>query len=147
MSCGSLTAEGPVCRGRQTTTMTATAAGMTARERTGPRCRQGVRMREDNESMRRRYRFAEWALRVAPNMAVRHFGKCLTCGQRCTDTAEPDEAQVWCLKHAGLTHHSGYELSAFQYFNATMVDPEFAGTRHGPRPDNTKRGSDCSPGE
>ena len=41
MSCGSLTAEGPVCRGRQTTTMTASAAGMTARERMGPRCRQG----------------------------------------------------------------------------------------------------------
>ncbi|GCB46553.1 hypothetical protein SNL152K_3851 [Streptomyces sp. NL15-2K] len=31
---------------------------------------------------------------------------------------------MWCLKHAGLTHHSGYELSAFQYFNATMTDPE-----------------------
>jgi hypothetical protein len=80
-------------------------------------------MSEGNESVRRRYRFAEWTLTAMPTMTVRHFGKCLTCGQRSADTAEPDEAQLWCLKHAGLTHHSGYELSAFQYFNAMMTDP------------------------
>jgi hypothetical protein len=77
-----------------------------------------------NGNTLRRYRFTDWTLTVMPNMAVRHFGKCLTCGERSADTAEPDDAQVWCLKHAGLTHHSGYELSAFQYFNATMTDPE-----------------------
>lgn len=81
-------------------------------------------MSEGNESGRRRYRFAEWTLTTVPTMAVRHFGKCLTCGQRSAGTAEPDEAQVWCLKHAGLTHHSGYELSASQYCNAMMTDPE-----------------------
>jgi hypothetical protein len=80
-------------------------------------------MSEGNESVRRRYRFAEWTLTAMPTMTVRHFAKCLTCGQRSADTAEPDEAQLWCLKHAGLTHHSGYELSAFQYFNAMMTDP------------------------
>ncbi|GAA2273405.1 hypothetical protein GCM10010234_05580 [Streptomyces hawaiiensis] len=81
-------------------------------------------MSEGNESVRRQYRFAEWTLTAVPTMAVRHFGRCLTCGQCSASTAEPDEAQVWCLKHAGLTHHSGYELSAFQYFNAAMTDPE-----------------------
>nr|WP_190085916.1 hypothetical protein [Streptomyces longisporoflavus] len=39
------------------------------------------------------------------------------------DTADPDEAQMWCLKHAGLTRHTGYELSAFQLFNAAITDP------------------------
>ncbi len=58
-----------------------------------------------------------------PAMTVRHVGKCLTCGERSADTADPDAAQVWCLKHAGLTRHSGYELAAFQCFNAAMTDP------------------------
>ena len=75
-----------------------------------------------NGITRGRYRFAEWTLTAMPTMAVRHFGKCLTCGERSDDTADADDAQVWCLKHAGLTHHSGYELSAFQYFNATVTD-------------------------
>ncbi|MEV5877937.1 hypothetical protein AB0L75_27685 [Streptomyces sp. NPDC052101] len=81
-------------------------------------------MNTGNGNSRRRYRFAQWTLAAMPAMAVRHFGKCLTCGERSADTADPDDAQVWCLKHAGLTHHSGYELSAFQYFNATMTDCE-----------------------
>ncbi|MFE0100078.1 hypothetical protein [Streptomyces sp. NPDC059009] len=76
---------------------------------------------------RARYRFAEWRLSAMPTMAVRHFGKCLTCGERSADTADADVAQVWCLRHAGLTRHSGYELSAFQYFNASMTDPAVIG--------------------
>ncbi|MEV5986932.1 hypothetical protein AB0L85_18230 [Streptomyces sp. NPDC052051] len=63
-----------------------------------------------------------------PTMAVRRFGKCLTCGERSLDSADPGTAQVWCLKHAGLTHRSGYQLSAFQYFKATLAEPEASGT-------------------
>ncbi|GGW42307.1 DUF7848 domain-containing protein [Streptomyces caelestis] len=76
-----------------------------------------------NGITRGRYRFAEWTLTAVPTMAVRHCGRCLTCGERSADTADADDVHVWCLKHAGLTHHSGYEFSAFQYFNATMSDP------------------------
>jgi hypothetical protein len=76
-----------------------------------------------HETTRGRYRFTEWTLTAIPTMTARHFGKCLICGERSADTADPDDAQVWCLKHAGRTHHSGYELTAFQYFNAVMTDP------------------------
>ena len=80
-------------------------------------------MNTNHGIVRGRYRFAEWTLSTVPEMAVRYFGKCLTCGERSADTAESDTAQVWCLKHAGATRHTGYELSAFQYFNAAMTDP------------------------
>ncbi|MEU9112064.1 hypothetical protein AB0D04_09785 [Streptomyces sp. NPDC048483] len=78
--------------------------------------------------MRARYRFAEWTLSVMPDTAVRHVGRCLTCRERSSDAADADEVQVWCLRHAGLTHHSGYELAAFQCFDATMTDPAAGGT-------------------
>ncbi|TJZ45389.1 hypothetical protein FCH28_29105 [Streptomyces piniterrae] len=57
-----------------------------------------------------------------PDTAVRYFGRCLTCGERSADTADADDGQTWCLRHAGATHHSAYELSAFQYFNANMAN-------------------------
>ncbi|MEU3736553.1 hypothetical protein AB0E78_05710 [Streptomyces sp. NPDC032198] len=69
------------------------------------------------------YRFAEWTLKAEPEAAVRHVGKCLTCSEQCVDTAAGDDAQLWCLKHAGITGHGGYELSASQHFTASMADP------------------------
>lgn len=74
--------------------------------------------------MRGRYRFAQWTLSTMPTMALRYFGKCLSCGERSADTTSADDAQLWCLKHAGATGDTGYELSAFQYFNATMSGGE-----------------------
>ncbi|MFE0739133.1 hypothetical protein [Streptomyces sp. NPDC058855] len=76
-----------------------------------------------------RYRFAQWTLRAITPMSVRHGGLCMWCGERSNDTTDPDTAQLWCLKHAGLTGHTDYELSAFQYFNATMTGP--TGGTHG----------------
>ncbi|GGV66834.1 hypothetical protein GCM10010277_74950 [Streptomyces longisporoflavus] len=70
-----------------------------------------------------RYRQILWTLTAIPAIDARHVGKCLTCSDRSVDTADPDEAQMWCLKHAGLTRHTGYELSAFQLFNAAITDP------------------------
>ncbi|MEV6756994.1 hypothetical protein [Streptomyces sp. NPDC051214] len=34
-----------------------------------------------------------------------------------------EDAQLWCLKHAGATGHRGYELEAFQFFTAAMAEP------------------------
>ncbi|MFD9859877.1 hypothetical protein ACFWZB_11655 [Streptomyces alboflavus] len=65
-------------------------------------------------------------LTAAEGMTVRYAGKCLSCGERSPDAFAPDEAQLWCLKHAGTVRHSGFEVSAFQYFDAEMVDPDAA---------------------
>lgn len=72
---------------------------------------------------RARYRFAQWTLRAITTMSIRHVSLCVSCGERSNDTTDPDTAQLWCLEHAGLTGHTGYELSAFQHFNATMTEP------------------------
>lgn len=74
-------------------------------------------------SVRRgRYRHLEWTLTALPGMVVRHVGKCLLCSHHSVDSADPDQAQLWCLKHAGMTRHAKFELSAFQFFNATISD-------------------------
>ncbi|GAU67453.1 putative hypothetical protein [Streptomyces sp. NBRC 110611] len=73
--------------------------------------------------MRARYRFLEWTLSAVPGMVVRHLGKCLICAEHSVDTADASDAQTWCLQHAGATRHNVYELSAFQYFDATLTDP------------------------
>ncbi|MEV0527067.1 hypothetical protein AB0I66_26905 [Streptomyces sp. NPDC050439] len=85
-------------------------------------------MSEDSALDRGRYRPIEWTLSAVPAMSVHHIGKCLACSQRSVDTADPDDAQLWCLRHAGMTRHSDYELSAFQYFNATITDPAVGGS-------------------
>ncbi|MEV2252402.1 hypothetical protein AB0I94_17775 [Streptomyces sp. NPDC050147] len=69
------------------------------------------------------YRFAEWTLKADQGTTMRYVGKCLTCSERYVDTATAEHAQLWCLKHAGITGHDSYELSAFQYFTASMADP------------------------
>ncbi|GAU68536.1 hypothetical protein SSP35_08_00300 [Streptomyces sp. NBRC 110611] len=77
--------------------------------------------------MRARYRFLKWKLSAVPGMAARHLGKCLICGQHSVDTPDADDAQTWCLKHAGATRHGVYEVSAFQYFDAALTDPTAGG--------------------
>ncbi|MGB8942027.1 MAG: hypothetical protein WCD21_17585 [Streptomyces sp.] len=77
----------------------------------------------ERDVTRGRYVTLEWTLAAIPAAAVRHVGKCLACSEHSVDTADPDEAQLWCLKHAGMTRHTGYELSAFQFFSATITDP------------------------
>ncbi|WP_220127583.1 hypothetical protein [Streptomyces sp. NBRC 110611] len=64
-------------------------------------------------------------------MTLRYIGKCLTCVERSVDTADPDDGQVWCLRHAGATGHTSYEMTAFQYFDATLTDPRHSHTARG----------------
>ncbi|UQA94789.1 hypothetical protein K9S39_25630 [Streptomyces halobius] len=53
-----------------------------------------------------------------PDMPVRYVGTCLCCGERSAGTDNPDDAQLWCLKHAGATGDTGYELSTHSCFDA-----------------------------
>ncbi|MDQ8707879.1 hypothetical protein RCO28_36235 [Streptomyces sp. LHD-70] len=71
----------------------------------------------------RRYGFADWTLKAVRSWPVCYFASCLICGERSTDRPDAEAAQLWCLKHAGLTRHSGYELAVSQLFNAVAKDP------------------------
>ena len=73
--------------------------------------------------MKARYGFAQWTLSADPVLGLRYVGRCLDCGAFCVDTASPEEAQDWCLKHAGATGDIGFELTASQLFTARMTDP------------------------
>ncbi|MEV0371172.1 hypothetical protein AB0I10_15300 [Streptomyces sp. NPDC050636] len=72
--------------------------------------------------MRARYRFAEWTLAADSEVSLRFVGECLDCGERCVDTASADEAQWWCLKHAGLTGDRRFEMKGFQFFTAYLTN-------------------------
>lgn len=65
----------------------------------------------------------DWTLTAMPGWSLRHVGKCLFCSHHSVDSCDPDEAQLWCLKHARTTRHTGYELSSFQFYSATITDP------------------------
>ncbi|MDI3417965.1 DUF7848 domain-containing protein [Streptomyces luteolus] len=71
----------------------------------------------------RRYGFADWTLKAVRSWPVCYFASCLICGERSKDQPDADAAQLWCLKHAGLTRHSGYELAVSQLFNAAVKAP------------------------
>ncbi|MGW2629281.1 DUF7848 domain-containing protein [Streptomyces chattanoogensis] len=70
--------------------------------------------------MRARYRFAEWTL--AADSDAGFVGECLDCGECCGDTASADDAQGWCLKHAGLTGDRRFAMKGFQFFTAYMTN-------------------------
>ncbi|MFF4952660.1 hypothetical protein [Streptomyces chattanoogensis] len=76
--------------------------------------------------MRARYRFAEWTL--AADAEARFAGECLDCGERCADTASADEAQGWCLKHAGLTGDRCFAMKGSQFFTAYLTNAAADGT-------------------
>ncbi|MGW2562585.1 DUF7848 domain-containing protein [Streptomyces sp. NPDC001514] len=75
-------------------------------------------MSAGNGTARGRFRFAEWTLTADAELGLRHYAECRNCGAKSVDTADPDDAQVWCLKHAGLTGHTSFEMTAFQLFEA-----------------------------
>ncbi|MEU7204388.1 hypothetical protein [Streptomyces sp. NPDC045470] len=72
--------------------------------------------------MRSPYRFTEWTLSAVPGAEIRYYGKCLECFAQSTDSEASDDAQLWCLKHAGLSRCTRYEVVAFQYFDAHPAD-------------------------
>ncbi|WP_157878484.1 hypothetical protein [Streptomyces chattanoogensis] len=50
------------------------------------------------------------------------MGKCLICWESCVDTPFAEKARDWCLKHVGVTGHTGFQLSAFEFFDAILTD-------------------------
>ncbi|MDH2388178.1 hypothetical protein QCN29_05110 [Streptomyces sp. HNM0663] len=85
-------------------------------------------MSTDGTRTRRRYAFIDWTLTADTEAGLRFVAKCMDCGESCTDTSSSDEAQVWCLKHAGLTGDRTFELIATQAFTAAPTE-ELSATR------------------
>jgi hypothetical protein len=75
-------------------------------------------MSTGNGTARGRFRFAEWTLTADTELGLRYHAKCRDCGAKCIDTYSPDDAQLWCLKHAGRTGDTSFELFACQFFEA-----------------------------
>lgn len=72
------------------------------------------------ELTRGRYRFADWTLSAVSVLDV--ISKCLTCGECSRATSSGPEVEMWSLKHAGMTHHTDFELTSAQVFKAAMVE-------------------------
>ncbi|MFE9558840.1 hypothetical protein ACFYOD_35960 [Streptomyces sp. NPDC006703] len=80
--------------------------------------------------MKARYRFKKWRLTANPDV-VGFTGKCTWCPQTSFTVPLPDEAQLWCLQHAGATGHKVYELATVQMFTATPDTQDHDGETKG----------------
>ncbi|WP_442812418.1 DUF7848 domain-containing protein [Streptomyces sp. NBC_01210] len=69
-------------------------------------------------SGRARYGFMDWTLLADPETGLRYAGECLDCGERSINGDSADDAQLWCLKHAGMSGDKRFKLTAFQSFDA-----------------------------
>ena len=70
-------------------------------------------------SVRARYGFMAWTLMADSETGLRYMGECLDCGKRSAESDSSDDAQLWCLKHAGMSSDTRFRLTAFQSFRAS----------------------------
>ncbi|MBT2507089.1 hypothetical protein J7I98_14565 [Streptomyces sp. ISL-98] len=75
-------------------------------------------------SVKARYRFVSWTLSAAENASIRFVGTCQDCRDHAVNCDDSDEATLWCLRHAGLTGHTRFEMTASQHFTATATDAQ-----------------------
>ncbi|MGK5628608.1 DUF7848 domain-containing protein [Streptomyces sp. URMC 123] len=69
------------------------------------------------------YRFVDWKLEGLPTKETpSHITMCVACGVRSTPFLDVEQAELWALKHAGLSRHTAYEHTVTYYWRASMVD-------------------------
>ncbi|MFE7456326.1 hypothetical protein [Streptomyces sp. NPDC057554] len=73
--------------------------------------------------MSRVIRFADWTLNVDHTGSGPVFeSECTTCGD-CSGAAEGKDApEMWCLRHAGRTGHTGFRGITTAFFRASLSE-------------------------
>jgi hypothetical protein len=77
----------------------------------------------ENGSVRSRMRFGQWTLTTDTQAGpLLHEAECTTCLEK-SDVAENwDEPQLWCLRHAGRTGHTGFRATVMGFFRASLEE-------------------------
>lgn len=69
------------------------------------------------------FRFADWSLSPDTSGSGPIFvSECTTCGLASESADEPEGPEIWCLKHAGLTGHTGYRNIITCFSRAALLE-------------------------
>ncbi|MBW1596899.1 hypothetical protein [Streptomyces sp. JJ38] len=69
------------------------------------------------------FRFADWMLTTDPHGGPPLYeAVCTTCGETSGADASKDGPELWCLRHAGRTRHTGFQATTTSFFRASLVD-------------------------
>ncbi|WP_146252245.1 DUF7848 domain-containing protein [Streptomyces carminius] len=78
-------------------------------------------------ALRSRMRFVHWSLSIDPdNGEPAYAAACVTCDDASGPSADKRAPELWCLRHAGRTGHTGFRATITSHFRATPLE--------GPRP-------------
>ncbi|WP_055470997.1 DUF7848 domain-containing protein [Streptomyces pathocidini] len=67
-------------------------------------------------------RYADWSLSVDESGSGPIYEtECTTCGRQSGAAESKDEPEDWCLRHAGLTGHTGFRATTTSFFRAALV--------------------------
>ncbi|TDC65466.1 hypothetical protein [Streptomyces hainanensis] len=69
-------------------------------------------------------RFADWSLSLDPygGPAI-HAAECTTCDEASPGADSRDVPEVWCLRHAARTGHTGFRSTVTTFLRATHLGP------------------------
>lgn len=66
-------------------------------------------------------RYADWMLSTdRQGSGPVYEAECTTCGESSEAAETKDEPELWCLRHAGVSGHTGYRGITTAFFRATL---------------------------
>ncbi|URN12678.1 hypothetical protein LUW77_16680 [Streptomyces radiopugnans] len=78
-------------------------------------------------TVRSRMRFVHWSLSIDPDGgAPAYEAACTACDAASGPSVDKRAPELWCLRHAGRTGHTGFRATITSLFRATPLE--------GPRP-------------
>ncbi|WP_138355264.1 MULTISPECIES: DUF7848 domain-containing protein [Streptomyces] len=69
------------------------------------------------------YRYTDWSLATDTTASGPIYAaECTSCGEASAAADEQEGPEVWCLRHAGLTGHTGFRGVITSFFRASLVE-------------------------
>lgn len=67
-------------------------------------------------------RFADWTLTTDPHGGPPIYAtECTTCAEVSAASNDRADPEIWCLRHAGRTGHTGFRATAMTFFRASLT--------------------------
>ena len=74
-------------------------------------------------ALRAVFRFMDWALQVdTSGSGPIYEAECTTCSESSGTADSKDEPEVWCLRHAGRSGHTGFRAVTTSFFRASCAE-------------------------
>lgn len=77
----------------------------------------------DSRAVLSRMRFGQWTLATDADAGpLIHEAECTTCEEKSGAAEQWDDPQMWCLRHAGRTGHTGFRATVMGFFRASLEE-------------------------